>query len=78
MTQRQKQVNRGISSVRYRMERAFGSIKRWFGGGIARYVGLAKTHAQHIMEALAYNLYRAPRLAMTNRSGAPGALMCLF
>ncbi len=78
LTQRQKQVNRGISNIRYRVERAFSSIRRWFGGGIARYVGLAKTHAQHIMEALAYNLYRAPRPAMTNRSGAPGALMCLF
>ena len=36
------------------------------GGGTARYVGLAKTHAQHIMEAVAYNLYRTPGIIVSN------------
>ena len=35
--------------------------------GVARYVGLAKTHAQHIMEAIAYNLYRTPGIIVSNR-----------
>ena len=35
-------------------------------GGTARYVGLAKTHAQHVMEAIAHNLYRAPGLIVAN------------
>ncbi|MDK7763771.1 IS5/IS1182 family transposase, partial [Prevotella bivia] len=39
---------------------------RWFRGGTARYVGLAKTHAQHIMEAVAYNLYRTPGIIVSN------------
>ncbi|MDD7273725.1 MAG: transposase, partial [Prevotellaceae bacterium] len=52
--------------IRYRVERTFGSIHRWFGGGTARYVGLAKTHAQHIMEAVAYNLYRTPGIIVSN------------
>ena len=52
--------------VRYRVERTFGPIHRWFGGGTARYVGLAKTHAQHIMEAVAYNLYRTPGIIVSN------------
>ncbi len=26
----------------------------------ARYVGVAKTHSQHALEAIGYNLYRAP------------------
>ena len=60
ITKRQQRVNVTINKIRYRFERTFSSIRRWFLGGVARYVGLAKTHAQHTMEAMAYNLYRAP------------------
>jgi len=28
----------------------------------ARYVGLAKIHTQHVIEAIAYNLYPAPNI----------------
>ena len=49
LTMRKTAVNKAISKVRYAVERIFGSMHRWFGAGIARYVGLAKTHAQHIM-----------------------------
>jgi transposase DDE domain len=49
ITEREKRVNVVISKIRYRVERTFGSIHRWFRGGTARYVGLAKAHAQHIM-----------------------------
>jgi IS5 family transposase len=66
LTGAQKVFNRGVSRVRYRIERTFGSIKCWFRGGIARYWGLAKTHAQHVMEAIAYNLYRTPMLYINN------------
>ena len=66
LTEREKAVNRGISKARYTAERTFGSMRRWFGAGIARYVGLAKTHAQHIIEAIAYNLYRTPGIIMSN------------
>ena len=41
-------------------------MRQWFHGGTARYVGLAKTHAQHVMEAIAHNLYRAPELIVAN------------
>ena len=57
--------NKLISKTRYRIERTFGSIKSWFGGGKTRYRGLKKTHAQHLLEAMAYNLYRVPRIAMS-------------
>jgi transposase, IS5 family len=50
---------------RYKMERVLGSIKRWFGGLEARYVGMAKTHGQHVLEAIAYNLYRLPGIIMS-------------
>jgi len=66
ITEREKRINVAISKIRYRVERTFGSIHRWFGGGTARYVGLAKTHAQHIMEAVAYNLYRMPGIIVSN------------
>lgn len=64
LTQREELCNKKISKIRYRIERTFGGKKRWFGSGIARYIGLAKMHTQHIMEAIAYNLYRAPKIAM--------------
>ena len=58
ITERQQRINVAISKTRYKVERTFGSMHRWFGAGIARYIGLSKTHAQHIMESIAYNLYR--------------------
>lgn len=67
LTERERAVNKAVSKVRYAVERTYGSIHRWFGAGAARYVGLAKTHAQHIMEAIAYNLYRTPGTIVSNR-----------
>ena len=66
ITERERRVNVAISKIRYKVERTFRSIHRWFRSGMARYVGLAKTHAQHIMEAVAYNLYRLPGIIVSN------------
>ena len=66
ITEREQRINVSISKIRYRVERTFGSMHRWFRAGVARYVGLAKTHAQHIMEAVAYNLYRTPGIIVSN------------
>lgn len=66
ITERQQCINVAISKTRYKVERTFGSMHRWFGAGIARYVGLSKTHAQHIMESIAYNLYRTPGIIVSN------------
>lgn len=57
-----KKKNKAISKFRYVVERTFGSQKRWFGAAKTRYLGLDKTNGQHIMEAICYNLKRAPRL----------------
>jgi len=65
LTEREIQFNKIVSKTRYKVERTFGSIKRWFGGGVARYVGLSKMHTQHLMEAIAYNLYRSPGIIMS-------------
>lgn len=66
ITGREQRVNACISKIRYKVERTFGSMHRWFRAGVARYVGLARTHAQHIMEAVAYNLYRSPGIIVSN------------
>ena len=65
-TKRQQRINVAISKIRYKVEHTFGSMHRWLGTGIARYVGLSKTHAQHIMESIAYNLYRTPGIIVSN------------
>jgi len=59
-----KRFNTLVSKTRYKVERVFGSIKRWFRSSGARYIGMDKTHTQHVMEAIAYNLYRAPNIIL--------------
>ena len=54
-----KKYNSLISKKRWVVERTFGGMRRWFGCGKARYVGLYKTHTKYLLEAIAYNLYRA-------------------
>lgn len=66
LTFREKLINKAISKTRYKVERTFGSMVSWFGAGIARYVGIEKMHTQHLMQAIAYNLYRAPRIIVSN------------
>ncbi len=65
----QSRYNREVGKRRYKVERVFGSIKGWFGTGKARYVGMAKMHTQHVLEAIGYNLYRTPGLLMSRTAG---------
>lgn len=66
LTKWEKKFNKMIGQTRYKVERTFGSIKRWFSGATARYRGLEKMHTQNLMEAMCYNLYRAPGIVMSN------------
>jgi len=61
-----KVFNKLIGKTRFKVERTFGGIKRWFNGGQARYRGLKKMHTQNLMEAMCYNLYRSPGIIMSN------------
>ncbi|XOD67507.1 MAG: transposase [Flavobacteriales bacterium Tduv] len=54
-----------MSKNRWVVERVFGSIKRWFGLGKARYKRLTRVYTQHIMKAMAHNLYRSPGIIMS-------------
>lgn len=60
LTNWEKKFNKLIGKTRFKVERTFGGIKRWFSGGTARYRGIEKMHTQNLMEALSYNLYRSP------------------
>lgn len=62
----EKKFNKLIGKTRFKVERTFGGIKRWFNGGVARYRGIEKMHTQNLMEAISYNLYRSPRILVSN------------
>ncbi len=66
LTYWEKRFNKLIGKTRFKVERTFGGIKRWFSGGTARYRGIEKMHTQNIMEALCYNLYRSPGIIASN------------
>ncbi|XOD67876.1 MAG: transposase [Flavobacteriales bacterium Tduv] len=53
-----------MSKPKWVVKHTFSSIKRWFRSGKARYKGLARVHAQHLMEPMAHNLYRTPGIIM--------------
>lgn len=60
LTHWEKKFNKLVGKTRFKVERTFGGIKRWFNGGEARYRGIEKMHTQNLMEAICYNLYRSP------------------
>ena len=60
LTNWEKKFNKLIGKTRFKVERTFGGIKRWFDGGKARYRGIKKMHTQNLMEAMCHNLYRSP------------------
>lgn len=64
LTKWQTTFNNLVSKHRYTVERTFGSNVLWFKAGTAKYIGMVKTHAQHILESIAYNLKRSPILYM--------------
>jgi IS5 family transposase len=52
-------INRGISKVRYVVERTFGCIKQNLGGSRSRYIGLVKTHNFNLIRAIVHNLIKS-------------------
>ena len=66
LTKWEKRFNKLVGATRFKVERTFGGIKRWFSGGTARYRGIEKMHTQNLMEAMCYNLYRSPGIVASN------------
>lgn len=65
LTHWEKKFNKLVGKTRFKIERTFGGVKRWFFGGVARYRGIAKMHTQNLMEAISYNLYRSPEIIVS-------------
>lgn len=63
LSQAQRMVNKFISRVRGKVERAFGTLKRDHRMARARYLGTAKMGLQFLLDAMAFNLKKAARLA---------------
>lgn len=55
----EKLANRLISSVRSKVERAFGTLKRGYGFHRARYLGVGKVALEFLLNAVAFNLKKA-------------------
>ena len=59
LTEREKLRNKLIGKTRFKVERTFAGITRWFNSTCARNRGILKMHTQNLIEAIAYNLYRS-------------------
>lgn len=59
LTPAQKLMNRTISRVRGKVERAFGTLKRDYGFQRARYLGTLKVKLELMLNAMAFNLKKA-------------------
>lgn len=57
----QKALNGLIGTVRYKVEQAFGTLKRQFHLGRARYFGVKRVQAQVHWAAIGFNLLKAQR-----------------
>jgi IS5 family transposase len=63
LTDHQKDFNRRISRIRYKVEQGFGPLKRQYGLFRARYVGKVKTEAERLMVATTFNIKKAFNMA---------------
>ena len=57
----QRQINKAIRAIRFKVEQAFGTMKRQFGLARARYMSTAKVQEQMVWAALWMNLLKAHR-----------------
>lgn len=59
LTEGEKLMNRIISGVRGKVERAFGTLKKDYGFQRTRYLGCAKVKLEFLLGAMAFNLKKA-------------------
>lgn len=62
LTEEEKHVNRLISRVRFKVEQCFGTLKRRFGMGRARYKTVNRVSSELYWKAMCFNLLKASRL----------------
>jgi len=63
LSEPQRLVNRAVSRFRGKVERAFGRLKRDHRMARARYLGAAKVGLRLLLDAMAFNLKKAARMA---------------
>lgn len=63
LTEAQRIMNRAISRLRGKVERAFGTLKRDYGLQRTRHLGVCKVKMQLLMSAMAFNIKKATLLA---------------
>jgi transposase, IS5 family len=61
LTPREKRRNKLISRVRYKVEQAFGTLKRKFQFSRARYFSTRKVHSELNLKSVCFNLLKAIR-----------------
>ena len=59
LTEAEKLMNRVISGIRGKVERAFGTLKKDYGFQRTRYLGIAKVKMEFLLNAMAFNLKKA-------------------
>ncbi len=59
LTEKEQTRNKSISSVRYVVERTFGTLKRRYNLARARYVGRLKTQMEFFICSIAFNIRKA-------------------
>ena len=59
LTAAQRIINRLISSVRYKVERSIGTLKRGYHFYRMRYKGLRKGNMEFLLNAMVFNLKKA-------------------
>jgi IS5 family transposase len=64
LTETQKQSNRYASQTRSVIERTFGVLKKYYGLGQARYLGLARNSARVYVMCMAHNIKRAMNIKL--------------
>lgn len=62
LTEPERLMNRVISGIRGKVERAFGTLKKDYGFQRTRYLGMAKVKLEFLLNAMAFNLKKAARL----------------
>lgn len=59
LSEPEKIINRAISRLRGKVERAFGTLKKDYGFQRTRYLGCAKVKLEFLLNAMAFNLKKA-------------------
>ena len=59
LSEEEKEINKTISKIRYKIEHVFGTLKRIYGWFRMRYLGLKKSQMEFFLNAMAFNLKKA-------------------